>query len=553
MTRVQIDLITSTDGLLIPGGVPGGETPAERRAPPSATQRGVSVGARVPAIIVAAIALAIALVAIPTWPVGVFQDDGIYVVLGKALAAGDGYRYINLPGAPHATHYPPGYPLFLALLWKLAPEFPRNVAVFTFANAGFLSLAAYATFRFARGRLGLGMLGAGAVAVAGTVSVPALSFGVFILSEPMFMALLLPVLMLAERAAERGGCRESLVAGLAGGALAMVRTTGMFVVPALVLVLALRRRWLAAIVAAAGCAVFILPWNAWVVAHGPEIPRVLVGKYGPYGAWLTDAVRTHGFPFVGKVVSRNASALYGMSWAMFTGGETSPTLLRLPAAVAVWLVFAAGLWRLARRAPVTGWFLAAYMALVIIWPFDPTRFVWALLPIFGAMLALGITAVAERKPLPGIRRLAHRAALGMCALLLVGFAAFNVRGVRTKWRDSVPRETAARATPVVEWVRAFTRPADVIAMEDDPLIYLYTGRRAIPLGTLTPEQYLEEQTYAFATETLHTLTMRYRPSYVIGATSYGVIAARTLSARTPPELRVHTLLSTAAIFTSVTP
>ena len=49
-------------------------------------------------------------------------------------------------------------------------------------------------------------------------------------------------------------------------------------------------------------------------------------------------------------------------------------------------------------------------------------------------------------------------------------------------------------------------------MEDDPLIFLYTGRRAIPVGTFTPEEYLNEQTYAFATEDARTASSRrYRP------------------------------------------
>src|SRR5687768_15019347 len=117
------------------------------------------------AVIVATVALVVAIVAIPNWPAGVFQDDGIYVILGKALATGEGYRYLNLPGAPYATHYPPGYPLVLAALWKLAPDFPQNVAVFTFANAGLLALAAFAAVVFARGRLGLSTLGASAIAI----------------------------------------------------------------------------------------------------------------------------------------------------------------------------------------------------------------------------------------------------------------------------------------------------------------------------------------------------------------------------------------------------
>jgi len=88
-------------------------------------------------------------------------------------------------------------------------------------------------------------------------------------------------------------------------------------------------------------------------------------------------------------------------------------------------------------------------------------------------------------------------------------------------------------------------------MEDDPLLYLYTGRRTIPVGTFTPEEFLKAQTYPLATEALHTIIAAYKPTYVIGTTSYGVMSARALSVRTPPELRVHALLPTAAIFVPV--
>jgi len=503
------------------------------------------------AVLVAAIALAIALAAVPNWPAGVFQDDGIYVILGKALATGEGYRYLNLPGAPYATHYPPGYPLFLALLWKVSPQFPQNVGLFTFANAGFLALAAFGTFRFAHGRLGLSSLGAAVAAIAGSVSMPAIIFGVFVLSEPMFMALLLPVLIYAERVSERAGWRDALFVGLAGGALAMVRTTAMFVVPAFALVLLFRRRFAPAAWALVGCAAFLVPWHLWVAAHGTEVPPILLGKYGPYDAWLGNAIREHGLPFVLQVMWTNARALYGMLWAMFTGSDTSPVISHAPVVVAAVVVLALGAWRFARRAPVTAWFLAAYMTLVVIWPFEPTRFVWALLPLFCAMFALGIGAAVEWRPAAPPMRYARVASLAACGGLVAGFGWYNVNGIRQQWRDSVPRVTAARATPVVEWVRAATRPTDVIAMEDDPLLYLYTGRRTVPVGTFTPEEFLKAQTYPFATEALRTIIAAYKPTYVIGTTSYAVISARTLSSRTPPELRVHALLPTAAIFAPV--
>ena len=517
------------------------------------TAAGLRLDHRLTGLIVASIALTITLVALPNWPVGVFQDDAIYVALGKALASGQGYRYVNLPGAPYATHYPPGYPLVLAMLWRLAPQFPQNVAAFTFANAAFLALAAYGSFRFTRDRLGVGALGAGIVAVAGTATVPALSVGVFVLSEPMFMAALFPTLILAERAADRGEWRDALIAGFAGGALAMVRTMGMFVAFALVLVLLWRRRWPAAAVAAIACAAFLIPWNLWVRVHAGDIPPALVGKYGPYDTWVTTALRAHGVPFVWDVIGRNVRSLRDMVGAMLTGGAAVIPMVRIAAAASAMLVLVAGARSLARPAPVTAWFFAAYMTLVLIWPFDPVRFVWALLPILAAMFALVTIRLARWKPATTLPRLARFASLGTCTLLVTGFAAFNLTGDHTQWRDAGPRATSARATPVVAWVRASTRPGDIIATEDDPLIYLYTGRKAVPVGTLTAEQYLNGQSYAFATDQLHSIIARYRPNYIVGTTSYAVVSARNLSMRTPSELRVHMLFPTAAIFTPVAP
>jgi len=91
-----------------------------------------------PLILMVAVLLA-AILSITPWPVGAYEDDAIYTLLAKALATGDGYRMINLPGSPHATHYPPGYPFFLSLLWRIAPDFPDNVVVFKFANAVLLA------------------------------------------------------------------------------------------------------------------------------------------------------------------------------------------------------------------------------------------------------------------------------------------------------------------------------------------------------------------------------------------------------------------------------
>src|SRR5678816_1200506 len=42
---------------------------------------------------------------------GVFRDDGVYLAVGRAIAHGQGYHSVYLPGAPLQVKYPPGLPV----------------------------------------------------------------------------------------------------------------------------------------------------------------------------------------------------------------------------------------------------------------------------------------------------------------------------------------------------------------------------------------------------------------------------------------------------------
>jgi len=440
----------------------------------------------------------------------------------------------------------------LALLWRLSPGFPANVALFTLTSPVFLALAAVGAHYFGRTRLGLGNASAALVSLATVACVPTLIFGVFVLSEPMFMALLVPMLLIAERAADSGRPRDAWLAGLAAGALAMVRTMGQFVIPALVLVLVARRRWRAAALTLVGGAVFVLPWQLWVSAHGSEIPPVLMGKYGPYSQWLTDAIRSGGVDLVVQVVAKNVRALEGMAWAMFAGlnpaGPPPPPIVRAMIVLSLAGLFALGAARAARRIPVTLAFLGAYLAMVVIWPFEPTRFVWVLLPIAGLIVALGVTVLVAWQSSQRWLRTARVGALVTAALLAVGYAAYNVRGVRERWWASMPNENTARATPLVAWARASTHEGDLLATDDDALLHLYTGLQTVPVGSLTPQEYLKPQTYEFATAELVRILDRYHPRYVLCSTSYGVMAARALLSGARPRLRLVKILSRGVVF-----
>lgn len=486
--------------------------------------------------VIAAVVLLTAILTVTPWPVGAFQDDAIYTVLAKSLATGEGYRFINLPGSPNATHYPPGYPLFLAALWRLFPSFPENVVVFKFANAFFLAAAAVGTYFFVRRRLAFSVAGAVACALAGTLSIVVLLITGVVLSEPMFLALLLPGLLLAESAVDSGDPRKAAAAGLLLGALAMVRTLGAFAIPVACLLLAGRRQWRAAIVLGLSAALFLVPWQLWIAAYQGEVPNVFAGKYGSYGSWLAEGYRAGGWTFAREVLIRNLQDLDGTFSYMLM-----PVQARWPRGivfVAVILFSLAGTKRFWRNAPVTLGFLASYILVVMLWPFEPTRFMLAIWPLWLPLVACGV-AECWRVGLPRIPRIAWRVAVGLSALAMAaGYAQYNVLGYSRKSWTAAQRDAGQRAKPIAEWVARNTAPTDVLSTEDDLIVYLYTGRRAVPTSAFTALERSRRLSDAEDARNVKEIFDIYHPAFFIIGGAQGVRTAAAFAAESPPLLRL---------------
>lgn len=529
--------------------------------------------ARLAPWLVALAAFGAAVSAIGAWPVGVFQDDGIYVVLAKSLATGEGYRYLNLPGAPAATHYPPLYPAFLALLWKLDPAFPQNVTLFKFANAMFLGGAAALFHAFARQRLQLGPLAAALSVGAFTACAPTIYLTVVVLSEPMFLCGLGATLIACDRAVASGRPRDAALAGGAAALLSMVRTLGILVVPATLMVLAWRRQWRAVVAMGMIAGAMSIPWLLWVGAHAGEVPYVLLGKYGSYGSWLMDAVRTDGVIFLRDVAMTNIRLLGEMAWRS-TATDGQSLFVRIPAVVVVGGLFILGIREWLRRAPAAALFLLLYLLVVVVWPFAPERFVWGVWPMIGLLYGTAILEIWRagfgRAPMRSVDGASHRrdvarsgsamrswrhhgraAALGVIVLLAIGYSAHNIDGVRRSWWTQLQAQIANRARPLAEWVVANTDSAAVLATDDDVLIYLYTGRRAVPNGTFTPQEHLAAQSRSFATEALRGILASYPIDFVLASSEYGVYAAKGLVQARPAELRIARTLTAGAVFVPV--
>jgi len=525
---------------------------AETAAP--ATADAVPVRLRlerlVPVALVAFV-MVLALMTVTPWPVGAFQDDAIYTVLAKALATGEGYRMINLPGAPHATHFPPGYPLFLSLLWRASPSFPENIVLFKFANAVWLSLAALGAWAFCRARLGWNPLHSALAGAVGTLAIVVLLVTGVVLSEPMFMALLFPALLLTERAAAGGSVRMAIAAGLACGALALVRTLGAVIVPAALVVMIWRRHWWSAVALATAAALCLVPWQLWLGSWQHEIPPVLMGKYGAYGPWMAQGYRDGGLAFARDVAVANVQSL-----DRFLGFAFMPMATAWPRAVAFMaacVLIATGARVLVRRAPVTALFLAAYAAVIMVWPFEPERFVLAVWPLLTICGLAGISAIWSWRPASAAPRGLRYVSIALSATLVLGFAVYNARGYRNQWWASVQRDAGQRAKPIVEWVAASTAPSDVLMTDDDLIVYLYTGRRGMPTSTFLPKERLRPPTDEDNMAAVREMIDAYAPRYYITTSAPGRRAAEALTMGETPLLRRHRLIPNAFIYERIAP
>ncbi|MEO7512320.1 MAG: hypothetical protein ABIZ91_11225 [Gemmatimonadaceae bacterium] len=497
-----------------------------------------------------AVVLIVGMLTVTPWPVGAFQDDAIYTVLAKSLATGEGFRMINLPGSPNATHYPPGYPLVLAALWKLWPSFPDNIVLFKFANTGFLALAAVGTYAFARERWQLSAPQAIVTALVGTISIVVLLLTGVVLSEPLFMALLMPALLYSERAVSTGHVRPALIAGLLLGVLAMVRTLGAFAVPVACLLLLLRGHWRAMLALGAAAALFLVPWQLWVSAHQGEIAAPLVGKYGSYGDWLVEGYASGGWAFARDVLVRNARDV-----DTTLGFMLMPVLARWPRVVVgiAALVFAAaGMKRYGRATPVTLSFLGSYMLVIMLWPFEPNRFIIAIWPLLLPLLGFGVAA-CWRLPLATPVALPWRGAVVAAALAMSsGYLWYNGTGYHRKWWAAVQRNAGQRARPTAEWVARYTSPNDVLATEDDLIVYLYTGRRAVPTSTFRAGERIHPLTDQEDLATVEEIFQAYDPTFYIVGGDQGIRTSQALAQRNPPVLRLLGRTNHVLIFQRLT-
>jgi hypothetical protein len=184
---------------------------------------------------------------------------------------------------------------------------------------------------------------------------------------------------------------------------------------------------------------------------------------------------------------------------------------------------------------VTTLFVVFYLAIVLCWPFSPLRFVWAIWPLLMLFPTAGIVSAWESRFVrqrPGVRRVLISAGVAFA----IGIVLFNVRGYVNAWWGANARFHARRVLPQLAWVARTTRPGDLIAADAEAAVYLYTGRRAVPITTFAASEYVRERTVPEEMRVVSRLLDEYHPRYVVVTTPPLVDATAQLAREHPKSL-----------------
>ncbi|OAI47946.1 hypothetical protein AYO44_08410 [Planctomycetaceae bacterium SCGC AG-212-F19] len=457
---------------------------------------------------------------------GALLDDSVYVVTAMALAEGQGYRQLHLPGEPYQTKYPVLYPAALALLYQIAPSFPDYLPLmkgFTLGCGALgLALAYLYLVRF-------GYATRPQAIAATLLCVSSFRFNAMAattMSEMPFLLGLVGALWSLDKEI-RSSAASRWPALLCGAMLAMPAACRAVGVVVLFTGLAgLWRygrslRW-----PVLGAALLLLIGTSWHSAYFGQWRTGGAGSGGDvdYFGWIRE-VGWHAF---GKVIAQNGGETI---WLLTIQGADGITAVKSSLPSAAWALIpvlfgvaalALLVFRLHRFRPLE-WILLAYLLVVLVWPWPPSRFLLPVLPLWliypVELVSRGIRAVTRQ---PFVSGAVGAAALSLILLLNGRLFFDSVEQVRQSgWPNSPndPSELAAKwssFTEVFTWLKANTQPDDLVASFHPSMTYLYTGRQSFsPLRIRPAALYGAEVTAEQVDQEMVQSLEKYRPRFIL--------------------------------------
>ena len=438
---------------------------------------------------------------------GFYHDDTLYLVSAKSLATGQGYRIASLPGQPFQTKYPPLYPALLAVIWKLAPPFPANLPYATLFQWLLLPLYVAMVWRFLR-KYGLEVGESRLLTAMAALSPVAVIFTFSVMPELLFTALLLASIVLAEQASEQTGrWWLAALAGLCGGLAYLTKSAAMPLLFTAPLCFAFRKQWRNAVLFVAAMAPSLAAWQIWASSQTSKSWDLVTLYYTNYVGFQVYNVPVRDLPLVMwqnlDGMLRGAGKL--LLWDVPAGSKNIEWVIAIAAI--------AGIVRLTRRNRKLQYPIAALgmSGILLIWHYTPDqRFVFPLYPLLLAGLwtevknMWSVLLLSWRKA-----TVADRGAVFVGAGMLASLALFITISTGYGLFQFLPdlfngyRADFETRKPAYQWIAANAPAAAAVFAYDDPLLYLYTGRKAC--GMPIPTKFFYHNDDAGIDRLLHTI------------------------------------------------
>jgi 4-amino-4-deoxy-L-arabinose transferase-like glycosyltransferase len=425
---------------------------------------------------------------------GFYHDDGIYAVMAKSLASGHGYRIISLPDTPVQTKSPPLYPFLLSLVWRVYPQFPKNLILMMMLSAvatlSFLALSYRLLVTNGHATTWQALIVMVLVAVNWRTTI--LATGIY--SEMIYGTLSVAGLCLGENYEKaHNNWIAGIWFGLAMGLAFLTRSSGVALLIAVAVYFVLRRQWCKAVLPLLIGCLFALGWAGWVWLNHTTVENVTAGSYESYFRTFGELLTASG---------GNGNTLTLITFLSLVGKNAVGLLVSVPV-VCLGLAYdqsqyfgfafffvAAGFIRHSRRGfRLLHAYVICYVALHLFWPYTSyDRFLMPLLPFLLLFLITeveGISLLVRREIGQG-RRVFNKisaAIVGLALVASVGVVVYNYgSGILESAASASLRKTAGPASEDAEaigWINEHTDPSDVLICYRDPLYYLYTGRKGV--------------------------------------------------------------------------
>jgi len=376
--------------------------------------------------------------------VGTYVQDGLNVVLAKALVLGEGFRLVHVHESPAVHGVAPLYPWFVSVLGRVWPFFPENLLLMQIASAAMLGAAAWILGSSLQRAWAISPWLIAAATVVGFANVPVMSLAMVPFAEPLALFCLASAVALATADSPRWWTGAAV--GLMAGAATLASVA---VAPAAIgigLGIGVRGRFRASGSALAVVAAVLVIW--W-----------LVWGTGPAGSVN-----------IGGLDIRTTGDHLGAVWRFFP--SVSPLILLLP--LTAFVGFA--LWGSA-----THWRIASVCAFVLLglalsgwlWSGVSHRLWPMTLPWICPLAALGAASLWAR--FSRARLITGIATAGVIAVILP----HNVFGALRQFRQELDQTTQPVRYLLSTTVAELPGEA-IISTDVAELLYLYTDRHTIP-------------------------------------------------------------------------